>query len=158
MCVGIVAFGVYAFLVKPSPAERTYFEADANGQLRRVERPSVPARSTPKLWKPEPRDLLARQSDLRLRPAQVQGIKAVDASWQRTKLDLERRLSAETAFLAGPSGGTSVVAIQGGLDGYSELSRRFGRERENAWTRASAVLDKEQMRQLEQLIAKEASR
>jgi hypothetical protein len=153
MMVGIAVFGAYAFMNKPSAPDRTYFEADENGKLQRVERPSPPAVAPPKLWKPEPQHLLASGVKLRLREDQRQRIRAISSAWKAKKASIEGRLAAETSFLAKPATArASLSAIQGELSGYSELSREFGIERELAWSAAMNVLDKEQQRLAEEVL------
>ena len=153
MMVGIAVFGAYAFMNKPSAPDRTYFEADANGKLQRVERPSLPTASPPKLWKPEPQDLLASTDKLRLREDQRHRLESITSAWKAKKAALEKRIASEAAFLAKPaSGRASLSAIQGELGGYSELSRQFGLERELAWSEALSVLDEDQRRRAEEVL------
>ncbi len=156
MAVGIVAFGAYAFLNNPRAADRTVLEADANGRLREVARPSVTESPMPKLWKPEPQFILGQRKALELNAVQVKQIQRVVDSWKATKAALETDLNAETAFLSGSaSGRKSLTVIQSNLSTYSELSMRFGIERDRSWSRTVEVLSRTQRERLDRIIAKE---
>lgn len=151
MALGVAAFAAYSALSQPSETDRRYFEADASGQLREVERAGVPSAPPPPLWKPEPQWLLERAADLSLTAPQRERIDSIAKGWQVIKEDLESKLKLETEFLSARAKGTSVGSVQSGLEGYSSLSREFGRQREAAWQAALAVLDENQRTRLAQL-------
>lgn len=156
MVVGTVAFGAYVFLGNPQAPGKTFLEADANGRMRQVARPSVAESPRPKLWKPEPQFILNQGKVLNLNKVQVQQIQQVLDSWQTTKAALETDINAETAFLSGPaSGRKSLTGIQTDLGTYTELSRRFGIERASSWSQAVEVLTPSQREELDRMIAKE---
>ena len=110
----------------------------------------------PKLWKPEPQFILGQRKALELNAVQVKQIQRVVDSWKATKAALETDLNAETAFLSGSaSGRKSLTVIQSNLSTYSELSMRFGIERDRSWSRTVEVLSRTQRERLDRIIAKE---
>lgn len=142
LLIGIATFGIYSYFTRPSDRpERRYFEADASGRLVRVERPSVTQSAAPTLWKPEPKFLLALQHEIALQPDQARRIRQIEDAWAAAKVRLERQMDAVTQ----PVGKERTVeAIRAGLSDYSSLSRKFGREREQAWSSAVAILTEQQ--------------
>ncbi|MCB8933738.1 MAG: hypothetical protein M9921_13370 [Fimbriimonadaceae bacterium] len=137
MIVGLVAFGAYRAFTQPTPSQPRYFEADAQGRLQPVERPTIPSTSA-QLSVPEPAGLLALAD---LSPEQRTRIEAIVAAWAKEKRDLESRMRKETAFLNEAAGThRSLASLQGELGHYSELSREYGGRREQAWQEAFAVL------------------
>lgn len=151
MALGVAAFAAYSALSQPSETDQRYFEADASGQLREVERAGVPSAPPPPLWKPEPQWLLDQGKDLALTAVQQERIESIAKGWTVIKEDLESRLKLETEFLSSRPRGNTVGSVQSGLEGYSSLSREFGRQREAAWQAAIAVLDENQRTRLAQL-------
>lgn len=92
----------------------------------------LPAPERP-LWKPEPR-LLIDNPALGLTDTQRGKIEALDRRW---KAERSRLVEAMRSFE--PTRGAEAQ-IRDHLEGYSELSRRYDRERDGAWQEALAVL------------------
>jgi predicted transcriptional regulator len=145
MIVGLLGFGLYSFLSRPGEIERVYYEADAAGKLRQVERPSHIRSSPPPLWKPEPAALLEHQRELRLASDQIRRIESIESAWVAKKEDLEARIKREVEFLGTESRKpASVAAVNSQLGDYSALSREYARLRKEAWDSALALLSRAQ--------------
>ncbi len=149
MFIGIAGFAAYGFLAKSPTQNSIYFEADASGKLRQVERPSNPTAPLPNLWKPEPQILQQHRLLLKLTKAQGVRIESITAEWEKAKEDLLRRIDGETKGTR--NGKTSMVAIQSGLGGYAELSRLYDRTRNAYWNKAIAELDSKQKASIEKI-------
>lgn len=96
----------------------------------------LPAPERP-LWKPEPRLLLDNPA-LDLTETQRSKIEALDRRWTAER---SRLFEAMRGFQ--PKRGAEAQ-IRDHLEGYSELSRRYDRERNGAWQEALAVLSPKQ--------------
>lgn len=159
MIVGLAAFGIYGFFTQPKQAERIYFEADEAGHLRQVDQPSQSMPKSLALWKPEPDVLLARGQQLRLSPEQINKISRFAESWASDKAALEGRMQEEMQQMKLRDGERATVAgMHSQLGGYSELSREYGRRRDQAWTSALAVLSEEQRKTWAAIRAQEETR
>lgn len=96
----------------------------------------LPGPSRP-LWKPEPK-LLIENRALGLDADQRLKIKALDRRWTDERARLVEAMSEFT-----PSRGAEPQ-IRDRLEAYSELSRRYDRERDGAWQEALAILTPKQ--------------
>jgi hypothetical protein len=96
----------------------------------------------PPLWKPEPAHLLRAATGLGLTSRQVKRIAAIDAEWRRTRDAIEGSMRGEVSGLEDAR--RSEPQLRGGLQGYSELSRRFDAERSRFWQEALTTLTPKQ--------------
>ena len=152
MILGLVAFGAYTYVTQPGPAKAAYYEADARGQLRQVDRPTGVSRKPAPLWKPEPKHLLDHAGALGLTPEQRRSIGLLASDWDAKKRDLEFRMEQATKFMARKEGDRpSVASVQTSLAEYSHLSRDYGSQREQAWTDGLALLTPDQVSRLAEL-------
>lgn len=152
MILGLVAFGAYTYVTQPGPAKAVYYEADAQGQLRQVERPTSVSPDPAPLWKPEPSLLLDHAEALGLTPDQRRDIGLLASDWVAKKRDLETRMEQATQFMARKAGDrSSVASVQTSLAEYSHLSRDYGSQREQAWTEGLALLTPDQVSRLAEL-------
>jgi hypothetical protein len=87
------------------------------------------------LVKPEPQDLLARP----LTPAQRDEIERIAEAWRVEREALEAEMQRHSNDL--PKRPGSVEGLRTSLQGYSELSARYDRAREDAWRRALTVVE-----------------
>lgn len=148
--VGIAVFAAYGYHSKSGTPKSIYFEADASGRLKQLERPSAEKTTPPPLWKPEPQLLQRHRLILKLTRLQEVQIGALASQWGSKKADLLRRIEAESTGVR--SDKTSMVALQSSMGGYSELSRLYDQTRRFYWTSAEAALDTRQrvlVRQIE---------
>ena len=145
-------------------AGRVVYEADAQGRMRRVDAAAPPPRplALPRLWKPEPRMVLDRQSELHLTSGQRRTVAALDAGWRHDRAQLEAEMqpiatrAGQGAGAESETQGVSMAQLRQGLADYSELSRAYDARRADYWQRAVAVLTARQRRTMER--APDASR
>lgn len=140
------------------------YEADENGRLRQVERPSLD-NSGPlqPLWKPQPSDLEDAAQSLKMTESQLARISDISRAWLQEKTELDRSL--DTAFVQGTGGDKTrkgggaipVAALTQGMQGYAELSTLYNQRRESYWRQALAILTPSQLNLVEQ-VRKEAKR
>ncbi len=155
MLVSVTAFGVYNWLSRPAEPKRFTYEADMQGQLRQVLRPSYEPKVLPALFKPEPSLLLSHGKELALSQSQVQQIVAISDAWKTNKQQIEGRLSGESKGIGQPKQHrVSVTDLQDRMVGYSELSRVYNRQRVVAWESSVAVLNRGQRDNLTTLLEK----
>ncbi len=148
MLAGVVFVGTYSWN-STKQVDRKYVEADANGRLREVPRPSTTAKAPPRLFKPEPR-LVLDLSALNLGPAQKREIERLQAEWMSDRDSLQSRLEGASKAI-NPTAKTSVAILNSELSDYSELSRRYNETRERYWQQALGTLTASQKR----LVSKE---
>ncbi|HET6385870.1 MAG TPA: hypothetical protein VFJ58_20965 [Armatimonadota bacterium] len=158
---GAVALVASGWLASPQPgvnAGRLVYEADAHGQMRRVD-PSLPRTASapkplPPLWKPEPAWLLKQSTRLGLTAPQMKKMSALQTSWQQVKRGLQHDMAEIAARTLHPEKGNSripLAAVQQGMAGYSELSREYDAQRSGAWVQGLSLLSGGQRRMVIQL-------
>jgi len=159
----VVAAAIVAWQISRPPgpdAGRITYEADANGRLRRVDRPSLrnAARTAPPpFWKPEAHLLLERDRELRLTATQRAALRKLDAKWKLEKARLQQRLAENTREAntllqrAAPEHGASLTAVRTGLEDYSRLSEEYDGRRAGFWMRARGLLTSLQRQQFDRL-------
>lgn len=157
MVVGLVAFGLYGYLSQPGPIKTTYYEADATGNLKLVDRPSLPtAKPLVPLarLKPEPTIILEHADPLELRPEQSRTLAALANDWQEKRHAFQRQM-AQSQQSAEPGAGsrTSIKDLKSGLAHYSRLSVEYDLERQEFWNRSLAVLNDAQRLRMERYLA-----
>lgn len=157
MVVGLVAFGLYGYLSQPGPVKTSYYEADASGNLKLVDRPSIskPRPLVPlSRLKPEPALILSHTDQLKLEPAQRAKIGAFQAIWLERKEAFQRQIGHEHKTAESASGArTSVSNLKIDLAEYSRLSVEYDLERQELWTQSLALLDASQRLQIERYLA-----
>lgn len=157
MIVGLVAFGLYGYLSQPGPIKSTYYEADATGNLKLVDRPSLPAQKplVPLArLKPEPTLILDHASRLGLQPAQSKALAALAKSWQEKREAFQVQMG-QSQKAAEPTQGSrsSINHLKSGLADYSRLSVEYDLERQEFWNRSLAVLTDAQRLRLARYLA-----
>jgi len=125
--LAIVA-SVGVFLWAPRPLDEP---SNILAARERAKSPQTP----PPLVKPEPQDLLARP----LTPAQRDEIERIAEAWRVEREALEAEMQRHSSDL--PKRPGSVEGLRTSLQGYSELSARYDRAREDAWRRALTVVE-----------------
>lgn len=157
MVVGLVAFGLYGYLSQPGPVKTNYYEADASGNLKLVDRPSLPARKplVPLArLKPEPTTILEHATVLKLRPAQSAKLDVLTKTWQERKEAFQRQMGQEQKTAQPATGSrTSLSNLKVDLAEYSRLSVEYDLERQELWGRSLAVLDASQRQRIERFLA-----
>ncbi len=157
MVVGLVAFGLYGYLSQPGTIKTSYYEADASGKLKLVDRPSV---NNPKplvplaRLKPEPSIILEHADLLQLQVAQSAKLDALAKTWQERKREFQRQMGQEQKT-AQPAAGSriSLSNLNVSLSEYSRLSVEYDLERQELWSRSLAVLDASQRQRIEKYLA-----
>lgn len=157
MVVGLVAFGLYGYLSQPGPIKTTYYEADATGNLKLVDRPSLPAQKplVPLArLKPEPALILDHASRLGLQPAQSEKLTGLAQNWQE-KRDAFHLKMGQSQKVAEPVAGShsSIKNLKVSLAEYSRLSVEYDLERQEFWSHSMAVLDAGQRLRMERFLA-----
>jgi hypothetical protein len=149
MLVGIVAFGLYSYATQAKPSQSAYFESDASGRLKPVDRMTQATQPTVPLWKPEPSFLLEHSKQLSISKGQAERIALLHATWTRAKKDLLGQIQSATSRLK-LDGSTriSIANSRDDLSEYSNLSREFQSRRDSAWQESIAVLDDVQCKTL----------
>lgn len=157
MVVGLVAFGLYGYLSQPGPVKTSYFEADASGNLKLVDRPSI-SKKRPLVplsrLKPEPALILEHASQLELEPAQREVLGNLQSTWLDRKAAFQRSIEREQKTAESTSGErSSVPNINRDLAEYSRLSVEYDLERQALWNRSLNVLDPSQRLRIERYLA-----
>ena len=141
-------------------AGRIAYEADANGHLQRVSRPTMQPGAVvtlPPLWKPETGFLVRYAGDLGLTMDQQTSARKLDTLWSQEKTALCRRLgesSQDTNALlkrADPEKRASLSLVTTSLNDYAQLSEEYDRRRNGYWIQAVAVLNPGQRQRLDHL-------
>lgn len=157
MVVGLLAFGIFSYLAQPGPMQTKYYEADAAGNLKLVDRPSLPTRKPTiplALLKPEPTLILDHAVSLGLQSAQRSELVRLARDWQGKRTAFHNKM-AEAQKAGQPSTGvrTSMTELKGSLADYSRLSVEYDLERQEFWKLALAVLDDAQRHRVERFLA-----
>lgn len=157
MVVGLVAFGLYGYLSQPGPVKTSYYEADASGNLKLVDRPSIgnPKPLVPlSRLKPEPALILSHTDQLELEPAQIKKLGDFQAIWLERKEAFQRQIEQEQKTAESASGSrTSVSNLKIDLAEYSRLSVEYDLERQELWSQSLALLDPSQRLRIERYVA-----
>lgn len=152
MFVGVAAFAAYSYLSTSPALQPVRYEADRNGEFRRV---SVPLPETSQIRvpvKPEPDRILAARLQLKLTSSQVSRVEAIGKAWTIQKSLLENAIHEVARPMRERwNSPKSSADLRPALAGYSELSREYQRRRELAWAQALAVLDEPQRKTLKSI-------
>lgn len=155
MVIGLVAFGLFGYLNQPGPLKTQYYEADSNGSLKLVDRPSTssPQSSLPlEALKPEPSQILEQAASLKLSPKQRAAISQLDQRWEGQKAEFLKRMGHEQrAAEADSQAKPNVQGLSASLAEYSRLSAEYDFERDAAWQASLSLLEPFQRQQLGQI-------
>ncbi len=156
MVVGLVAFGLYGYLSQPGPVKTSYFEADASGNLKLVDRPSI-SKKRPLVplsrLKPEPALILSHADHLNLQPAQSAKLGDLQAIWLEREKAFQYQIGHEQKAAESASGSrTSVSNLKMDLAEYSRLSVEYDLERQELWSQSLALLDPSQRLRIERYL------
>ena len=152
MFVGVAAFATYSYLSASPESQPVRFEAEHNGEFRRISMPIAESSQIRIPVKPEPDRILAARLQLKLTRSQVSRVEAIGKAWTIQKRHLEIAIDGVARRMREQwKSPQSSSDLRPALAGYSELSREFQRRRDIAWSQALAVLDEPQLKTLKSI-------